>query len=441
MAIEESERAYAKLLKTLTPEHLATIRDIEEDRDQRGNRFAPRFDTKLIQRYALSRVFDLGWTTDRFGEFDSYIKGKWWDRDASKPERIGKKYQWIAYHEILAYIADHHQFLERYNEDDGPQEYEGPWQDSLRDIDPSCTLPSIPGGTSWDEHTQSWWSPVSFDHWGESLRNKDWIAGKDDIPDVAKLLSVTNPSDGTRWLNLDAFFNWRQSHPPDVDPYDIERRDFWLSCTGYFLRDEDIRKFMKWAQTVDFWGMWMPEPNESYEMFIGELIESSAFPIFGQPNKGFGDWTSPEQGCPALVLPATLHYSAEFGGYDCSVDDSYTLRLPDQRFIKHLGLDWFGNGVDLVDGEGNLAAFDPTTLQNGPSSFLVREDVLRQYLSDEGLGLCWTVLGEKRIFGGRMVPEEYQGAMKISGAYSYNDGQLRGCLNYFLNVPDGTATE
>ena len=441
MAKEESERAYAKLLKTLTPEHLATMRDIVEDMEQSGNRFAPRFDTKLIQRYALSRVFDLGWTTDRFGEFDSYIKGKWWDRDASKPERIGKKYQWIAYHEILAYIADHYQFLERYNEDDGPQGYEGPWQDSLRDIDPSCTLPSIPGGTSWDGHSQSWWSPVSFDDWGESLSHREWIAGKDDVPDLKKLLSVTNPSDGTRWLNLDGFFNWRQSHPPDVDPYDIKRRDFWLSCTGYCLRVEDVKKFTKWAQNVDFWGRWMPEPNESYQVFVGEGIGSSASQYFCQSDQGIESWPMPEKECPVPVLPATSHHLAKFGDYDCSVDDSYTLRLPDQRFIKTMGLEWFGNGVDLVDGEGHLAAFDPTTHQNGPSSFLVREDVLKQYLSDEGLGICWTVLGEKRILGGRMVPEEYQGAMKISGAYSYNDGQLRGCLNYFLNIPDGTDTE
>ena len=69
----------------------------------------PYFDLKLTQRYVLKRVFELGWTTERFGNFDQFDLERPVARDAAKPERIGKKYQWMAYHEILAYIADHYQ--------------------------------------------------------------------------------------------------------------------------------------------------------------------------------------------------------------------------------------------------------------------------------------------------------------------------------------------
>ncbi len=437
MAKEESEWAYAKLLKTLTPENLATMREIEEARDQREEKSGPRFDTKQIQQYVLSRVFDLGWTTDRFGEFDNYIKGKWWDRVASKPERIGKKYQWIAYHEVLAYISDHYQYLERYTEDDGVKVYEGPWQDFLRDIDPSCTLLSIPGGTSWEEHSQSWWSPISFKDWGESLGHREWIASEEDIPDLKELLRVTNPSDGIRWLNLEGSFNWRQTHRPDIDPYDIERRDFWLTCTGYFLRAEDVEKFIMWARTRNFWGRWMPEPTELHEVFLGECMGSSVLQYHNQRNQGVGNWANPGKECPAMVLPATVHYSVGSGGYDCSVDESYSLRLPALRFVEHCDLNWFGNGVDFVDSNGNLAAFDPTAHEEGPSSFLVREDVFGKYLSDEGIVFCWTILGEKGLIGGGHEPEDFQGAMRISGAYSYIDGQLCGFLNFNPDFPNG----
>ena len=57
----------------------------------------------------LSRVFELGWTSERFEEFDSNLQSS--GREANKAERIGKKYQWIAYHEMLAFVAD--QCLER----------------------------------------------------------------------------------------------------------------------------------------------------------------------------------------------------------------------------------------------------------------------------------------------------------------------------------------
>ena len=54
----------------------------------------------------LQRVFELGWTTERFGKFD-----RTWDFDGigqfSTKESIGRKYQWIAYHEVLRLISDH----------------------------------------------------------------------------------------------------------------------------------------------------------------------------------------------------------------------------------------------------------------------------------------------------------------------------------------------
>ena len=58
------------------------------------------FDLSLAQRWILHRVFELGWTVERFGAFDRSINYRD-GRAAHKPERIGKKYQWIAYHEFL----------------------------------------------------------------------------------------------------------------------------------------------------------------------------------------------------------------------------------------------------------------------------------------------------------------------------------------------------
>ena len=96
----------------------------------------PRFDVEAMQRYVFWRVFDLGWTIERFGEFDRFSIGDH-GREANKPERMGKKYQWIGYHEILAYLSDHYQYREPSFSDEGGGQYEGPWQFRVRDIDPS----------------------------------------------------------------------------------------------------------------------------------------------------------------------------------------------------------------------------------------------------------------------------------------------------------------
>lgn len=441
LSVEEleqaSESAYQNLKKILFPHHLAALEEIWHDQHQSENRLPPRFSTDLIRRYVLFRIFDLGWTMDRFGEFDRHVNEVSYSRDAAKPERIGKKYQWIAYHEVLAYIADHYQFLDEFCEDEGSTRYEGGWQVSIRDIDPSCTLRSVSSNTTGEKNlSQPWWCPVNYDNWKESLRHRDWIANTDDLPNVERFLRVTDQPKGICWLNADGHFSWRQPHPPNLEPYDVERRDFWLSCTGYFLEAGHSEILIDWAKGIELWDRWRLEPDESHEMFLGECVGSSAFRYFSRPGIGIAGWKRLAENCPVRITPATMHYSTKFRDYDCSVEDPYTLRLPVHRFVECTGIRWLGNGVDFVDSKGHVAAFDPTARQEGPSSFLLREDILRQYLSEEGLEFCWTIFGEKSTIGGSNDPHVYQGAMRIKGIYSYMDGQLSGFMKFHPDFPD-----
>src|SRR5690606_189994 len=109
---EVRDSAVQALETALSPEHaqrLTEIREAEESEHLTGR--PPRFDLGKLQRYILKRVFDLGWTVERFGHFDRFV-ARHDGRDASKPERIGKKYQWIAYHEVMALLSDHFQYRE-----------------------------------------------------------------------------------------------------------------------------------------------------------------------------------------------------------------------------------------------------------------------------------------------------------------------------------------
>ncbi len=58
-------------------------------------------------------------------------------------ERMGEKYQWIAYREFLARESDNLALRRRYPEKEDVQ-YEGTWQIGHGpDIDPSCLLTKI----------------------------------------------------------------------------------------------------------------------------------------------------------------------------------------------------------------------------------------------------------------------------------------------------------
>ena len=401
----------------------------------------PRFDVRAIQRYVLWRVFDLGWTEDRFGYFDSFTI-RYSGREANKPERMGKKYQWIAYHEILARIADHYQYREGFYDEHAERRYEGPWQELLRDIDPSCTLSSALGGTSWGPHEPAWWANEQCYGWNDESSNQDWLADCQGLPGIEELLEVENA--GTRWLNVAGSFVWRQPHPADQKPFDHPRRQLWIELTGYFVRTQEVESFMSWAKTVDFWGRWLPEGLETYssDLYLGEYGWAPAFEQKISNWSESNGWSKPKSRngneCPVEIRPIFFRYIAEPGGFDCSIEDGFVLRLPHHEFIRHLDLQPSTNSVEYADSNGNVVAFDPTVHELGPNALLLNKEHLEKYLRGRGLSLCWVMLGEKLVIGGDAT-HRFQGQLKMSGAYHLTKDGPKGFVNYNLNLPSGEA--
>jgi hypothetical protein len=412
VAKPEREASLAALLSIVKPEHRGELEELLIARA--SNAGPPRFDLRVIQRYVLWRVFNLGWTTQRFGQFDRDAVG-YRGREATKAERIGKKYQWIAYHEITALITDHYQYREEFCEG-GDHSYYGALQEHLRDIDPSCTLRSTVGGSGWDGHAPAWWGAATYENWAMTADPREWAMRSDDLPPLEGLLSVVCPNDGSRWLNLEGYFRWQRPPPPDEERYEGEQRDIWYMTTGYLIRRTDADEFIKWAEAVTFWGRWMPEPAKVYRMFFGEHGWSPASRFYQQPYFGERGWTRPDKNCPVSVRVAALEYVCEGSGFDCSIDEGFTLRLPAVDLVSGASLRWSGTNANFVDKDGRLAAFDPTACAAGPNALLIRKDLLDEYLAREDLTICWAVTGEKRAVELDSHPRLFA-SLELSGAY------------------------
>ncbi len=420
--------AVTELKQALTEEHRRRIEEIwilDETDVEAGQR--PGFDLSQIKRYILKRVFDMGWTEQRFGQFDRYSIGHS-GRTESKAERIGKKYQWIAYHEILAYISDRFQYHESNVEDASGQGYKGPWQCLLRDIDPSFTLRSVPGGTSWDGHANAWWDPISYDAWNADSSPFEWLLRSDDLPNVEDLLLVTNPKDGSRWLNCSGFFNWKQKVPSDRYSTDFEQREIWYMCSGHIVRNSDVKLFMQWAKKENFWGRWFPEAYEIHDLFLGEYpwapasrnLQSQVFEPDG--------WIRPGHSCPVRIQTTAVKLQCGGNGFDCSMDESPYLRLPSIYLIDGLGVQWSGHGADFVDASNQVAAYDPTAHSEGPDALLLQEDLLHQYLKRADLTMCWTLIGEKRVLPAGLRAGQVHPPQRFTGAFVLTKGKVDGNL-------------
>jgi hypothetical protein len=388
------------------------------------------FDLRIVQRYILKRVFDLGWTEERFGEFDRYHVSSH-GREARKAERIGKKYQWIAYHEALAYIADNFQYRSA-NSDVPETTYNGPWQEFLRDIDPSCTLKRIEDRTSSTGYTASWWCPHIIRDWHLDETPSTWTYRLEDLPKLKSLISPSNERDGSYWYNVDGSFIWecRQAEE-DESAYDPLMRDIWLSFNGYIIRVDDSTSLMRWAKKQRFTGRWMPDPPEYSRAFLGEYPWAPA--VNGMSSDpGEELWIDPDRACPAPVMVTSAAYHLGASEFDCSTDrEGWSINLPCPEIIAGLNIEWDGHSSAFLNKAGNIIAFDPSAFEKGPSALLLSREQLLSYLRSRGLALWWTIVGERRNHRGMEEESFYE--VEYSGAclLDVTSGNVEGFMQQF----------
>jgi hypothetical protein len=391
----------------------------------------PRFDLKMAQRWVLNRVYELGWTVERFGRFDRTEAGRGdIGRHGGKSERIGKKYQWIAWHEFLAYVADNFRYDHRYG--DRGKKYLGPWQVGARDIDPSAVIHST-GLERWRGHSKSWWFTVPYaGEWRTPGSASDWVRRSDDLPSAVPLLDITRP-DGTKALVLNGYFRWDEPVARDVDRHEVPHRELWYMVRSYIVKTEHLDEVFKWAVKQNFYGDWMPKMHYPSGVFLGEFYWAPSFAANAGRYYGRPSWTTGDRDVtiPHPVLPASDQYFWESSGYDASIEDTIDIELPCAWLTKSMKLGWYGTEGRFFDDSGTLIAEDPSVNAPGPGALVVTRDPLLAMLRTKGYSILWTVLGEKQDFSG-----DAHGGLTmsvVSGAFRIENNRVVGELRL---IPD-----
>lgn len=396
-------------------------------RDLRLEENEQSFDLSLAQRWIFKRVMDLGWTTKRFGQFDQNLNRHRIDRSPGRLERIGKKYQWIAYHEFLAMVADNFR-MKQDQWSDEQRIYDGPWQVYGRNIDPSYLLRKV---SSLEPQEEVWWMPLRYQFSSEENSNI-WLKDSTDLPGIRSMLSVASPESKSEWLNLDTFIEWKERVEVEDDLYRIPRKDMWLMLKSYIIKKDDLAKVQAWLPKQNFWGRWMPETAEIHEAFLGEFYWSRAFndhEMFSTDiwNEGDGE----KRSFPVMVTSHSYSWSSEF---DNSVEESMGIRLPHDHIAKGMGLQWRGEGGALRDGNGVVIACDPGVYGEGPSSLLIRKKPFLDFLKNNGYALLWTVLGEKRVIGGSLEKRDCHNLVFTGGFVLSEEINISGNISTFFDL-------
>lgn len=386
------------------------------------------FDTIIVQRWILHRIIELGWTPEKFGEFDRMANHRNY-RASKKAERIGKKYQWIALHEVLALLADNYIFFDDYNNG----VYRGVWQTRRRDIDPSLLTIQTPN----ERDLNNWWFTEQIDDWQLIISDADWCISSDNLPEVGSLIEVKDEK-GQEWIALKGMYAWESPiHPLSEKYYDVSQRRVSSFLSGYFLKSDDLAKFHNWARTQNFWRVSMPEPMSHTNTFWGELYWSDAYKHSQKENGRVDGWYRDDWiDLPIAIMPSVESYSNE-GGYDCSIVDSINAYIPCQLMVQSLDLEWSRGEGEFYSQDGQLVTFDPSINEQRPATLLVDKQQLQEFLKSEELAVCWIFHGEKRIIGGGF--DRTDPWIQMNGVYKLQGNKIIGENTFHLNTNNSST--
>ena len=389
-------------------------------------------DEESIQHEAERAVFDralsLGWTPELFLDIDRSRRGG--DRHDRSVERVGKKYQWIGFYEVLGRIADRHAIKPPWGEKESrPYSY----ADQLvsRDIDPTVLVrkhEAPPAGQA------PWFSPVAASF--ETGTPEDYPADMGGVPDPLDLIAVADPA-GVQWLILESSPSWEQPLAPEIEALRPPRLAARMNLRAYLVPTEATAPLREWAKDQDWSGGWMPESVDVHNVLLGSHPDD---PGWAAADGSIRWWESRSRRFESLgPLQCVAWYGGTGGDRDKSAEDETRGYLPTREMFNLLQL---ANGVDFAwrDGFG-VAVCDPSVVLGGPSCLAMRRDLLLR-LADANLTLFWTALIEKQLHrSDDPMPHDDYRWVTASASYIVNDGKIQQLSARALQCRPGPSTE
>lgn len=319
----------------------------------------------------------------KFGRFDSGISNQ--RIGYGQVERIGKKYQWIAFYELLARIADNKQFSAE-SWTTSTTTYKGTWEPFVRDIDP--TVIRSPEPLKVPE--KAWWKQPTYQKW--NMSDMKWLAEDKNFPSLIDLIERIDGG-GDPWIMLQGYPRWVDLK---MKGFGEPTKEIWYQIRSYLVAEEDYQTVTEWLEGKDFMGRWMPENRESHTFFSREYFWN---PAIYQPEEGQDKgWMSIDSSdSPDVqIMPTAVEFLWE---RDREITDelSSTFLKPARLIFDQMHLKYSKTEGQLVDASGLLFAIDPAAVHDVESSLFIRKREFLATLKKLKLKVFWTVLGEKRI--------------------------------------------
>ena len=382
-----------------------------------------QFSRKWAQRWVCKHAYEIGWTEELFSQFDgSYQVRNGRGRGNQEIERVGKKYQWLAFHEVLARLSDNVHWVDR-NNDPENKSYNGPWQIHQRDIDPTLGNSKHVDRLSNYRNVNTWWQPYNFpiaDITGFS-EQQEYLWDEQRLPEIQEFLQVADPVTHNQWTVLRG--HWHEDQKELSSSPDQARLNCWFRINTVLVCKEDLELFSEEFKERRFSDPnIISVPTTNYEGFLGEYPWHPVYRrISGwQTYDSFGKSKLPRYFSPV----AEYGWEAGNADKDYSLDSSLSFYLPAKELVRSMGLRRTIDDNGSWENDDGVIFKDPSLMENEPSYALIRSQQLDEWLNNEDLAILWLIGGEKQLFSHNS--DRFYGRLTFNAMYRLVDGVPKG---------------
>ena len=412
-------------------------------------------DIDNLYHYAMQYIRDvLGYKNSYFTDYDLCSKRAFFDRSNTKKcERIGKKYQWITFYNILARVSDRH-MLHNYNEPSSP--YIGPWQIHVRDFDPTlnCNFivsKDLPEFISDEDYIDDFISDKSDLGVAEKWTKKNCQLFKN----ISNKIMIRDSSD-IQWVKLFSYDKVENKDDNDESSYFCTgKQDIWLKSDGYFVNKKQFTNIKNAISNHRISGERLSGGFNITSLFLREYPWSisyhtlyndswSDYNIFTGEEKevafegGELDYSKLEEGilqfnktvCTrkekvkkaiAKVISSYSNLAWE-SEYDASQDETTSFLLPCEELINYLKLNFKEYDGCFYSGETLVSHYISTGRDS--CALVLRKDYLDKFIKENNLVLFWECYGEKQYF----YEEHNQYWQEWNGILYLEDDEIKGSI-------------
>ena len=371
------------------------------------NHYYCRFPTDGVRNWLVKRAYDLGFDVELHGRYDRFAKSWTFRNSDDRIDRVGKKYQWIAFHEVMGILADNYKFRNDYvsESSEGYELFHGTWQSFLRNINPSMiSRELVADSESSDDGNkaeyQQWYRDEKYDNWDYPGSDEAWTSLLRDLPDPISMIQKVDDS-GTEWLTLNNSKSWDE--PKDIGKekyhYKLKRHSVAIYIDAILVKLQDVEEAIRSLDNRSLWGG-NEFPSDDWQYLINR--EKYWSPAYKDVYRSKDDWADTITGLNVPFIYTSEKACGHIEGDKSGTINSYS--IPCRRLFEGLEMEYDAHDGRYIDKNGNLIA-----ITYGYDQILVRKEPLLQFLEQSGLAILWLVRGEKMVFisGGIGCLSEY----------------------------------